>query len=100
MTDATCPGPGFQRFQKVLVANPRLAEHFVGQPGAVIWCDRPWFDRRTGSCSEWIYSVSLPDLGCCQAFLESDLQPTGGFETQQSQLGRRYVISYDTEVES
>lgn len=100
MTDDTCPIPRFQRLQNVLVANSRLGEHFAGQRGTVIWCDRPWFNRRTGSWEEWSYSVSLPGLGCYQAFLESDLKPTSEFETEQSQLGRRFEISYDTVVGS
>ncbi len=99
MVDATCPIPRFQRLRKVLVANGRLGGHFAEQQGTVIWCDAPCFDRRTGRWSEWIYSVSLPDLGCCQAFLESDLQPTGGFETEQSLLASRYEISFDTVLE-
>jgi hypothetical protein len=82
-----------------LVANGRLCEHYAGQQGTVIWCKRPWFSRRTGSWKEWVYSVARPDLGCYQAFLESDLQPTGEFETEQSQLGSRYEISYETVFE-
>ncbi|MHB1557233.1 MAG: hypothetical protein ACYC61_07120 [Isosphaeraceae bacterium] len=98
MTDASCPIPRFQRLQNVFVANARLGEQFSGQKGTVIWCDRPWFIRRTGLWEEWCYSVSLPNLGCCQAFLESDLRPTDEFETEQSQLGGRFEISYDTAV--
>jgi hypothetical protein len=42
--------------------------------------------------------VSLPALECWRSFLESDLRPTGEFDTEQSQLGSRYEISYDTEL--
>jgi hypothetical protein len=91
--------PRFQRLQRVLVASGRLGGRFVGQQGTVIWCDRPCFDRRTVSWSEWIYSLSLPELGCYQAFLETNLQPTGEFDTEESQFGSRYEISYDTEFD-
>ena len=99
MTEPPCPIPRFQRLQRVVVANERLGGHFAGQQGTVIWCDRPCFDRRTGSWSKWGYSVSLPELRCCQAFLESDLEPTTEFDTEESQFGNRYEISYDTVVE-
>src|SRR3954471_14968703 len=95
MQDLTPPAARFQRFEIVSVANRRMGDKFVGHRGTVIWCDRPWFDRRAGAWREWIYSVSLADLGCYRSFLESDLEPTGEFDTEQSPLGSRYEISYD-----
>jgi hypothetical protein len=96
MRDDTCPSARFQRFETVLIANGRMGDRFSGQRGTVIWCDRPWFSRRAGAWAEWGYCVSFPSLECCRSFLESDLIPTGEFDTEQSQLGTRYEISYDT----
>ena len=73
-----------------------MGDEFVGHRGTVIWCDRPWFDRRAGAWVEWIYCLYLGASGCYRSFLESDLEPTGEFDTEQSQLGDRYEISYDT----
>ena len=91
MPDTTCPPARFQRFEKVMVANSRMGAQYAGQQGTVIWCDRPVFGRR-----EWGYCLSLPALGCWSSFSESDLRPTGEFYTEESQLGTRYEISYDT----
>jgi hypothetical protein len=96
MQDLTPPAARFQRFEIVSIANRRMGDEFAGQRGTVIWCDRPWFDRRAGAWEEWIYCLSLDGFGRCRSFLESDLEPTGEFDTEQSQLGNRYEISYDT----
>jgi hypothetical protein len=73
-----------------------LGDEFVGNRGTVIWCDRPWFDRRAGAWKEWIYCLSLGAFECYRSFLESDLEPTGEFDIERSQLGDRYEISDDT----
>jgi hypothetical protein len=96
MQDPTPPAARFQRFEIVSIANRRMGDEFVGHRGSVIWCDRPWFDRRAGTWTEWIYCLSLDAFGRCRSFLESDLEPTGEFDTEQSQLGNRYEISFDT----
>src|SRR5438874_133052 len=98
MQDSACPPPKFQRFEKVLVASRRLGDRLVGQRGTVIWCDLPWFDGRTERWAEWGYAVSFPDLKSYSSFLESDLLPTGEFDSEESHLGIGYEISYDTVV--
>src|SRR4051794_3650113 len=95
MQDHTPPAARFQRFEIVSIANRRMGDEFAGHRGTVIWCDRPWFDRRAGAWKEWIYCLSLGAFGSYRSFLESDLEPTGEFDTEQSQLGDRYEISYD-----
>jgi len=95
LTD-TCPPARFQRFEWVLIANGRMGADFAGKRGMVIWSDRPWFDRRAEAWREWTYCVSFVTPECCRSFLESDLQRTGEFGTEQSQLGIRHEISYDT----
>jgi hypothetical protein len=96
MRDSTRPPARFQRFERVVIAPRRAGDRFAGQRGTVIWCDPPWFDRRTGAWVEWVYCIALPALECWRSFLESDLEPTGEFDTEQGQLGSRYEISYDT----
>lgn len=96
MPDDITPTAEFHQFEKVLIANGRMGNRFTGQRGTVIWCDPPRFDRRIGAWKEWVYSVSLPALECWRSFRESDLRPTGEFDTEQSQCGSRYEISYDT----
>src|SRR5262245_37734993 len=96
MQEPPRPPARFQRFEKVVIATARMGDRFAGKSGTVIWCRPPWFSRRTGSWKEWVYCISLPTLECYGSFLESDLKPTGEFDTEQAQLGNRDEISYDT----
>ena len=41
---------------------------------------------------EWVYCLSLDAFGRRRLFLESDLEPTGEFDTEDSQLGNRHEI--------
>ena len=95
-SNSTRPPARFQRFEKVLIATRRAGDPLDGQRGTVIWCDVPWFNRRTGAWVEWVYCIALPALECYRSFRESALEPTGEFDTEQAQLGSRYEISYDT----
>src|SRR5438309_7831693 len=96
MQDLTPPAARFQRFERVSIASRRMGDELVGRRGTVIWRDPPGYDKRAGAWKVWIYSVSLADLGCYRSFLESDLEPTGVFDTEQSQLGSRYEVEAPT----
>jgi hypothetical protein len=85
----------FRRFEMVLIANRRMGDQFAGQKGTVIWRDRPSFDRRAGKWKEWGYCVWLPGIGRYGSYLESDLTPTGEFDTEQAHLGTQHEISFD-----
>ncbi len=102
----TRPPAKYKRFEKVSVAErykevglvhiaPDITgEQIAGRRGTIIW-SRAWFDLRIG-WKEWSYCVSFPVPEACLAYRESDLLPTGEINTLESQLGRRFVISYDT----
>jgi hypothetical protein len=107
MQSDTRPTAKFKRFDKVSVAerfkhvesvriSPDITgEQIAGRRGTIIW-GRPSFDRRTGWRKEWAYCASFPEPEACLSFTESDLLPTGEIDTMESQLGRRFEISYDT----
>jgi hypothetical protein len=99
MQNEATPAAKFQRFEKVSLradGHPELR-------GVVIWCDY----TRVSACdqgfknpprrwAEWTYSVYVPDRDCYHTLEESRLHPTGEFDSEESHLGKRFEVSFDT----
>ena len=99
MQNEAAPAAKFQRFEKVLLrteGHPEL-------PGVVIWRDYTRFSaydqgfknppRRWAA---WMYSVYFPDRDCCHTLEESRLHPIGELDPEESHLGKRFEVSFDT----
>jgi hypothetical protein len=103
MQDDDRPVAKFQRFEKVVVTDTEGKRH----SGTILWRDlvqysqfaSPGSQRAPGRWSQWEYAVDLPDFACCPTFEESRLQATGEFDPEDTHLGRRFEISFDTGLE-
>jgi hypothetical protein len=99
MTDEAVPAPRFRRFETVLLVDdgrPRVE-------GVVVWSDHTrftaydqGFKKPPRRWAEWIYSVYLYDREFYYSFRESQLQPTGRFDSEASFLGNGFEVSFDT----
>ena len=85
-------------YERVLVTTRELGDQFAGQNGTVVWSDGFLLSHKTAARKEWAYCVSLTALGCYGSFGESDLEPTGEFDTEQAEWGTRFELSCDTEI--
>src|SRR5690242_15149430 len=93
MRDSSMPPSRFRRFEKVVVANAETGGEFLGQVGTVLWCDRPCRSRATASWGRWGYALYFPALGRYGSYLDTDLEPTGEFDAEESLLGRRFELT-------
>jgi hypothetical protein len=92
------PDARFQRFEWVLVCTGSQ-----GERGVVLWRDYARYSRYDQGlkkpprrCSEWVYSVYLPERLRCHSFLESQLEATGEIDAEANHFGRQFEISFDT----
>lgn len=96
------PAPKFRRFEKVLLIDEGTALGRSDQQGVVIWSDHTRFSAYDGfkkpprRWSEWVYSVYLSGRDCYCSLRESQLQPTGDFDSEKNHIGIRFEISFDT----
>jgi hypothetical protein len=95
MHEDVMPEAKIRRWEFVTVINSRMGGRWLGRRGTALWLDRPWQDRRSGAWSQWAYCIHFPDTDAYGSFLESDLHPTGEFDSEEVHRGRRFEISFD-----
>lgn len=83
-------------FERVVVVADRPGGDDLGREGAVVWRDRPCYNRRLQKWGEWAYCVCFAPEGRYRAFRESALEPTGRFDPPDAHRGREFEVSYDT----
>jgi hypothetical protein len=88
----------FSRFENVVVTSNRLGEKLLGRDATVIWQSAESVSTANDATEMWFVTVSIPSLNRYQCFLESDLRSSRTFSTSESQLGKCFEISFDTEL--